>query len=80
MERTIEGEMIFKLEHFPTLLTNTEAADIANKILTDYVKTLPEVVCRKDNNLWACDEHKGFARATHSARLIDLKNIETEKG
>lgn len=37
-----------------------------------------EVVARVDDGKWACDEHQGFARATHGGWLVGLKKLHEE--
>lgn len=39
------------------------------------IEDAPTVVCRKDDGKWACDEHPGFARADHTAKLLRPNKI-----
>lgn len=57
--------------------TAKHAADNANY---KFHKLLgAKVVCRSDDGKWACDEHTGFARATHFAYLIGPFEISEEE-
>lgn len=47
--------------------------------LRSEIESAPWVVCRKDDGRWACDEHAGFARATHRAKLVRIEPIVKEK-
>lgn len=44
--------------------------------LEHQIEAAPTVVCRMDGGKWACDEHLGFARATHKARLVRIEEIK----
>ena len=56
-----------------------EMAKQANARLAELLNQCPVVVCRMDDGKWACDEHPGFARATHQARLVNIQKVEGEK-
>ena len=36
----------------------------------------PVLNCRQDDGVWACDEHPGFARTTHTGLLVCIEKIE----
>lgn len=58
-------------------ITINEAAKIANETLQRILKERGvRVVCRNDSGKWACDEHTGFAYASHSGTLIDIKPLK----
>lgn len=56
-------------------ILNKKAAEMANVKLKEWLDAAPIMMCRKDNDLWACDEHHGFARITHIGRLVCIEEI-----
>lgn len=47
----------------------------ANARIREMVKDAATVLCRRDQGRWSCDEHPGFARTTHHARLICIEEL-----
>ena len=57
----------------------TVAKDQANAILRECLGEPVRVKCRLDDGKWSCDEHEGFARATHQGYLVCVEKVEGEK-
>lgn len=72
----------FKLEDFKKTFAPPLGDDdlefiaaAASARLVEMLKDAPVVYCRMDDGKWAADEHSGFARSTHRARLVDIEKV-----
>lgn len=65
----------YKSEKYNELLLANETLHRTIATLRKEVEAAPVVYCRNDDGKWACDEHKGFARVTHTARLVRIEEI-----
>jgi hypothetical protein len=78
------GKWKFEPEDFvcETGLARNRAAELANAKLAEWLRDAPEMYCRQSppgtqwKALWQADEAPSFARATHTAKLINIKPTE----
>lgn len=62
-------------ERYFWMVSMKMAANKCNELLRQWESESPVVYCRLDSGKWACDEHQGFARTTHIARLVQIEEI-----
>ena len=79
----LEERLVPEAEHRDLIINliyavKRSAAFHANAIVRDWLARQPTVVCRKDDGKWSCDEHPGFARADHRARLVCIEPLTEE--
>lgn len=93
-DKTLDlGPLKFKSEDFEVLLAGTQFrlavhfAERANEVLRQRLANAQEVFCRKNTwsdgtiALWSNNESdERFAKTTHSARLVCVKALKSERG